>query len=69
MAAAVGSDLSCEAYRRTLYQPYSVHLYRNSAKVISTTNSQIANTIVALRASLQFITFSVVATGLLQAWF
>ena len=22
LAAAVGSDLSCEAYRRTLYQPY-----------------------------------------------
>ena len=30
LAAAVGSDLSCEAYRRTLYQPYSVHLQRNS---------------------------------------
>ena len=30
LAAAVGSDLSCESYRRTLYQPYQVHVQRNS---------------------------------------
>ena len=35
LAAAVGSDLSCEAYRRTLYQPYTVHVQRNSAEVIT----------------------------------
>ena len=26
LAAALGSDLSCEAYRRTLYQPYETHI-------------------------------------------
>ena len=26
LAAAVGSDLICEAYRRTVYQPYGVHV-------------------------------------------
>ena len=41
IAAAVGSDLSCEAYRRTLYQSYSVHLQRNSAGVITSTTTQI----------------------------
>lgn len=30
-----GSDLSLEIYRRTLYQPYEVHLGRNSSDVIS----------------------------------
>ena len=35
MAAAVGSDLSCEAYLRTLYQPYGLHVQRNSAAVIT----------------------------------
>ena len=25
-AAAVNSDLSCESYYRTLYQPYHIHL-------------------------------------------
>ena len=34
LAAAVGSDLSCEAYRRTLYQPFGVHVQRNSAAVL-----------------------------------
>ena len=30
-----GSDLSIELYRRTLYQPYQVHLSRNSSEVIA----------------------------------
>ncbi len=30
-----GADLSIEVYRRTLYQPYSVHVSRNSSDVIS----------------------------------
>ena len=41
LAAGVGSDLSCEAYRRTLYQPYEVHMRRNSAEVITCTTTQI----------------------------
>ncbi|MEW7009863.1 ABC transporter ATP-binding protein [Lentilitoribacter sp. EG35] len=32
---AVGADLSREIYSRTLYQPYSVHVLRNSSDVIS----------------------------------
>lgn len=36
LASAVGSDLSIEIYRRTLYQPYSIHLNQNSSKVINT---------------------------------
>ena len=34
-AVASGTDLNIEGYRRTLYQPYSVHLARNSSEVIS----------------------------------
>jgi ABC-type multidrug transport system fused ATPase/permease subunit len=30
-----GSDLSIEVYRRTLYQPYDVHIARNSSEVVS----------------------------------
>lgn len=30
-----GSDLSIELYRRTLYQPYQVHVSRNSSEVIA----------------------------------
>ncbi len=34
-AFASGADLSIEVYRRTLYQPYHVHLARNSSEVVS----------------------------------
>lgn len=34
-AFASGADLSIEVYRRTLYQPYHVHLERNSSEVVS----------------------------------
>ena len=64
LAAAVGSDLSCEAYRRTLYQPYEVHVQRNSAEVITGTTTQISLTVVSLNSLLQLITSAVVAFGL-----
>ena len=35
LAFASGADLSIEVYRRTLYQPYRVHVARNSSEVIS----------------------------------
>lgn len=35
LAFASGADLSIEAYRRTLYQPYPVHVSLNSSEVIS----------------------------------
>ena len=65
LAAAVGSDLSCEAYRRTLYQPYSVHVQRNSASVITAITNQIGATVGALNSLLQLLTSVVVAVGLL----
>ncbi len=35
LGIAAGSDLSIDVYRRTLYQPYPVHVARNSSEVIS----------------------------------
>jgi ATP-binding cassette subfamily B protein len=35
LAQVSGADLSIEVYRRTLFQPYSVHVARNSSEVIS----------------------------------
>lgn len=65
LVAAVGSDLSFEAYRRTLYQPYCVHVQRNSASVITGITAQIGQTVAALNAFLQLLTSAVVAVGLL----
>lgn len=69
LAAAIGSDLSCEAYQRTLYQPYAVHVQRNSAEVITNTVSHSAVTVSALTALLQLITSAVVAIGLTTGLF
>lgn len=65
LAAAMGSDLSCEAFFRTLYQPYQVHVRRNSSTLISGMTQHIALTVDALNASLQIASSFVVATGLL----
>ncbi|MBV2181842.1 MAG: ABC transporter ATP-binding protein/permease [Castellaniella sp.] len=35
LSYAIGADFSYEIYRRTLYQPYTVHISRNSSEVIS----------------------------------
>jgi len=35
LSFATGSDLSISIYRRTLYQPYAVHVARNSSEVIN----------------------------------
>src|SRR5450631_1344290 len=35
LAYATGADFSSEVYRRTLYQPYQVHVASNSSDVIS----------------------------------
>lgn len=35
LSFATGADLSYSIYRRTLYQPYSVHVLRNSSEVIN----------------------------------
>jgi ABC-type multidrug transport system fused ATPase/permease subunit len=41
VAAGTGSDLSQEAYRRTLYQPYAVHVARNSATITTAVISHV----------------------------
>ena len=40
-----GADLSVEVYRRTLYQPYRVHLERNSSEVVSGIITKVNNVV------------------------
>ena len=49
-AAAIGSDLSCEAYRLSLYQPYETHLRRNTSEIIHAVTTQISRSVVAINA-------------------
>ena len=45
LAFSLGADLSNEVYWRTLYQPYAVHIARNSSEVISGISSKTAEVI------------------------
>jgi len=74
LAAAIGSDLSCEAYRRTLYQPYAVQVARNSSGLIASINtdlarviSQVLNPLLLLMSS-GLVAVALVATLLLIDW-
>lgn len=42
---AIGADLSINVYRRTLYQPYVVHVSRNSSEIINGISNKIGTVI------------------------
>src|ERR1035438_9812085 len=42
LSFAAGADLGIEVYRRTLYQPYRVHIARNSSDVIAGITGKVA---------------------------
>lgn len=67
LASAIGSELSCEAYRRTIYQPYSLHVQRNSAALITGVTTFTSQTVSAINAFLQLTTSLVVSAGLFVA--
>ena len=69
LSALIGSDLSINCYRNTLYQPYQIHLKRNTSKIISTITEYISGTINSLNAFLQMITALVVASSLILTLF
>ena len=55
IAYATGADLSSEVYRRTLYQPYRVHVLTNSSDVISGITGKIGETINVLNVALTLL--------------
>ena len=65
LSAAIGSDLSCDAYKKTLWQPYNVQLQKNTSSIIATTISQIGRTVVAINSLLILISSIVVSVSLL----
>jgi len=64
LAAAIGSDLSCEAYQRTLFQPYEVHVQRNSSGAITAITTKTVEVVMVLNATLHLMTAVVVAVSL-----
>jgi ATP-binding cassette subfamily B protein len=58
LAYAIGSDLSFQIYKKNLYQPYSVHVARNSSEVITGISSKTDSVIGATLLPLLNITSS-----------
>ena len=54
LAAAIGSDLSRDSYRNTLYQSYEWHTQHNSSQLITVITTQIGRTVAAINCFLQF---------------
>ena len=65
LVASIGSDLSIKAYKLTLYQPYQIHINRNSSKIISALSTQIDLTQYFLGFSLQLITNIIISLGII----
>jgi len=68
VAHAIGADLSYKIYKRTLYQPYPVHVSRNSSEVIAGVSTK-ANHVVssAVQPVITIITSSVMIVMVLLA--
>ena len=55
-AALIGNEFGCKVYKIILYEPYSVHIQRNSSKVISTTTTYVNCLMTVIQQILTFIT-------------
>ena len=65
LSASIGSDFSCSAFERTLYQPYSVHISRNSSDLIASVSIQIKTCLAILESVLNMISALVVLFSIL----
>jgi len=67
LSYATGADLSIGIYRRTLYQPYAVHVTRNSSEVINGISGKSGATIYIINMTLNLIGASVMLITILTA--
>lgn len=67
LAYACGADLSNEVYRKTLYQPYQVHVARNSSIIISGITVKVALAVNVLYQLLTFISSAVLLFSISMA--
>jgi len=67
LAYASGSDLSIDIYRRTLYQPYQVHLARNSNEVSSILDYKVGYAVNVLLQMLYLTSSMVLIIALMMA--
>ena len=64
---ASGAELSIDVYRRTLYQPYYVHVATSSNEVISGTMNKVGSTVLGVLLPLLTLLSSIILLGALIA--
>ncbi len=67
LSVMVGADLSIDMYRRTLYQPYSLHISRNSSEVINAISTKTSVTIYVLQMVLNLLSSVAILLSILAA--
>jgi ABC-type multidrug transport system fused ATPase/permease subunit len=67
LSYAAGAELSISIYRRTLFQPYAVHVARNSSEVINGISNKTGNAIYLINMTLNLISSSVMLIAILIA--
>jgi ABC-type multidrug transport system fused ATPase/permease subunit len=67
LSFATGADLSINIYRRTLYQPYAVHVARNSSEIINGISNKTNGVINTIMMLLNLIGSSVMLIAILIA--
>ena len=67
LSFATGADLSISIYRRTLYQPYAIHVARNSSEIINGISSKAGSITNALGSVLNLISSGLILVAILLA--
>ena len=69
IVASLISDLSIKALKKTLNQPYKIHIKTNSSKIISGLSSHLDNTQYLMNFGLQLVTSLFISIGILGGIF
>ncbi len=67
LSYAAGADLSISVYRRTLYQPYAVHVARNTSEIVDAISIKTNAAIYLINMTLILISSSVLLVAILIA--
>ena len=65
LSAKIGSDISCEAYEKTLYQPYDIQVSRNSSGIIDALQIQVYQLITVIQSCLALLSSTSILISLL----
>lgn len=69
LSYASGAELSLQMYRRTLYQPYQVHVSRNSSEVIAGISNKVSAAINFLYQSITLVSSFILIVTIIGALF